>query len=225
MIHDICYDERRFSIGAPTRLFNREKLLLMTRTALVHSLSHGGFAGQTMSCWIVRFIETIFRGKVKWESDELAHCMNGYKVPFCGPVEEPWNEHLLRYVIKNCHGHTGMIRKSQRISAGSDLTLEDDRMNVVIQCKVFEESIDPSRLLLFLEKFVNNRQSKLDILIGYRCLDLDTMQKHHRFINVTILHLTREQGERTITVRLLYGDLKRAQRFLLVIGFNDLFFG
>ena len=226
VVYKICFGEKRFSF-TPYYVYDRDRLLAMAQTALVHSLAYGGFGGQKMSSWFNLFIECMLEGNLMFETDGLLQGMRGLRVPFCGPVGEPWNEHVLRYVIGSCGGRIGMVHRSELLSS-IDLTVTDEAENVIIQWEVFEESLYPSRVLLTLQRFMRTK-SKLDIIIGFDWYGLAMLQKYlsrnSKFSKVTVLYLTREEKEQTATIRLLYGDPKYADRYLLLIGFENILFG
>ena len=206
--------------------------------ALVHTLSAGGFRGQTASEWLpILIIQLCISGllHVRWESVELKDALSKIKLPFCGPVDEPWNEHVLDYVKKKCKGFLGTITQSKIRDLGELLTVQvmpsttTDMNPVIMQCLCKNVKINSDTVTPAVEKLISVG-SEFDIFLcsppRYNdTVNFEAIKKSLKSVEglerVAILYVTRDPYPSVrITcnkIRILLGDLAVAERFLILL--------
>ena len=205
--------------------------------ALVHTLSAGGFRGQTVSEWLQKFfiqLNIFGSHKLEWESVELKDALSKIRLPFCGPVDEPWNEHVLDYIRGKCKGFLGIITQSSSKKLGELLTVQvmppttTDMKGAKIQCLCKDVILDSDTVRPAVRKLIS-AESELDVFLCsprryHNDKNIEAIKESLKSVagikRVAILYVARGQRPplRTfITIRLLYGDLAAAERFLILL--------
>ena len=214
--------------------------------ALVHTLSAGGFRGQTASEWLPLFVLQLHLfGSLEWEweSVELRDALSKIKLPFCGPVDEPWNEHVLDYIRGKCKGFLGTITQSSVKKLGELLTVQvmttTNMTKTKIQCLCKDVELNSDTVPPAIRKLISI-ESEFDIfLCAPLRLDFADFEGHEKLFAMVKESLTKIQGMERIavlyvthdycrprmrtfnTIRLLYGDLAVAERFLIMLHTAD----
>ena len=212
--------------------------------ALVHTLSAGGFRGQTASEWLPLFIFQVrLFGSVEceWESAELRDALREIKLPFCGPVDEPWNEHLFDYIQGKCKGaFLGTITQSSTkedlgelltVQANMTTTTTTNMTKAKIQCLCRDIEFYSDTVIPAIRKLIS-AESEFDVFLcsppipDYECHEeraklfaiiKQSLMSIQGMERMAILYVTHDYCLPTMrtfnTIRLLHGDLTMADDF------------